>query len=122
MEDQVWTPFCRRRQNYEHAIDSKDDLSCPYCGQANPNRIGQNPVRPSTPQDKRHHYSIKKSHVRIVHETPLQEVLQKDPEEDAPMEGNHKSEDLPNSQNKDRHQEQLRMPLKKCYQSKLSKP
>lgn len=50
MEDQEWTPFCRKRRNYEHAVHSKNDLSCPYCGQANPDRIGQNSGRhDSTP-------------------------------------------------------------------------
>ena len=31
-----WTPFCKNRRSYEHAIHHGNDVSCPYCGMDNP--------------------------------------------------------------------------------------
>lgn len=31
-----WTPFCRRKEHFEHAVHCADDISCPYCGMTNP--------------------------------------------------------------------------------------
>ena len=36
-----WTPFCRKKQDYEHAVHCIDDVSCSYCGMANPQFIAQ---------------------------------------------------------------------------------
>lgn len=38
-----WTPFCKKRQDYEHEIHCKDDISCSYCGMANPRFLDESP-------------------------------------------------------------------------------
>ena len=35
-----WTPFCKRRWDYEHAVHCAEDISCSYCGMANPQFLG----------------------------------------------------------------------------------
>lgn len=32
-----WTPFCRQKEQFEHAVHCSDDIACPYCGMKNPN-------------------------------------------------------------------------------------
>ena len=46
-----WTPFCRRKEQFEHAIHCVNDVSCPYCGMANPNTPTHQDIisRPKTP-------------------------------------------------------------------------
>jgi hypothetical protein len=46
-----WTPFCRRKEQFEHAIHCVNDISCPYCGMVNPNTpMCQDIIsRPKTP-------------------------------------------------------------------------
>ena len=36
-----WTSFCRKKQDYEHAVHCIDDVSCSYCDMANPQFIAQ---------------------------------------------------------------------------------
>ena len=36
-----WTSFCRKKQDYEHAVHCIDDVSCSYCGMTNPQFIAQ---------------------------------------------------------------------------------
>jgi len=31
-----WTPYCSKKRDYEHAAHCIDDISCSYCGMANP--------------------------------------------------------------------------------------
>jgi hypothetical protein len=35
----MWTPFCAQKANYEHAIQCKDTIACPYCGLCNPDKV-----------------------------------------------------------------------------------
>lgn len=43
----AWTPFCRKKRNFEHKAQCKDEEWCPYCGMTNPDFISQRPVTSS---------------------------------------------------------------------------
>ena len=48
---ETWTPFCRRRQDYEHAAHCGESISCSYCGMANPQFVRQSTLPANTDRE-----------------------------------------------------------------------